>query len=404
MKIGINASFARKENTGIGQVTVNFLRKLTEFPISSAAADQFPNKSQIQNFKSQKHKFFVYLERDLPADLKLPENFQKRVFLPPWKRDDLIRKIWWEKFSLPKMTKKDGCDVLLSLYQCPTVARNTKHVMVVHDIIPKFFPEYLNNWRKKLYWNLTEKAIKKAKKIVAVSKRTEKDLIQHLGIEGEKIAVNYVDVDEIYKKDVSQGKNREVLKKYGLKAGYLYSGGGLEMRKNTEGVIRAYRYLLKLNKNLRFLEEIPQLVISGKLMPELAPLITDAEKLVRELNLTQHVKLLDFVPQKDLPALYANASLFVYPSFYEGFGLPVLEAMSRGTPVIASKTSSLPEVGGDAVLYCDPSDYKDIAMVMKNILTNKALRETLSKRGKERAGYFSWEKFVEKFLNIVREM
>ncbi|PJA88873.1 MAG: hypothetical protein CO139_00880, partial [Candidatus Moranbacteria bacterium CG_4_9_14_3_um_filter_36_9] len=142
-----------------------------------------------------KHEFVLYLEEDF--DLDLPENITRRVFLPIWKRDDLIRKIWWEKYLLPKIVKKDGCDIFISLYQCTTILPNkVKHLMVVQDIIPKLFPEYLNNSRKRYYWNLTEKAIDKADKIVAISKRTEKDLIQHLVIEAKKIATNYLDVYE----------------------------------------------------------------------------------------------------------------------------------------------------------------------------------------------------------------
>ena len=152
---------------------------------------------------------------------------------------------------------------------------------------------------------------------------------------------------------------------------------------------------------MHVLHELPQLVLTGKLMPELAPLIVDVEKLVKELNLTKQVKILDFMPQENLPAIYANASLFVYPSRYEGFGIPVLEAMNQGTPVITAKTSSLPEVGGDSVLYCDPEDPKDIAMVMQNVLLHEKLRETLSQRGKERAKNFDWKNFTKKFLNIV---
>jgi glycosyltransferase involved in cell wall biosynthesis len=136
--------------------------------------------------------------------------------------------------------------------------------MIVHDIIPKLFPEYLNNWRKKLYWKLTEKAIKKADKIIAVSHRTEKDLVQHLGIDPAKITVSYPDVDEIYKKEVSQDKSQKVLKKYGLKSSYIYSGGGLEVRKNVDGLVRAYKVLLEENKRSRFVHDFPPLVISGK--------------------------------------------------------------------------------------------------------------------------------------------
>ena len=124
--------------------------------------------------------------------------------MPPYKRDDLIRKIWWEKYLLPKKVEMDKCDVFLSLYQSATILQdNVSHIMVVHDIIPKIFPEYLNNWRKKIYQRLIEKAIKNVDKIIAVSHRTEKDLIQHLGIDAAKISVSHVDVDEIYKKEVS---------------------------------------------------------------------------------------------------------------------------------------------------------------------------------------------------------
>jgi glycosyltransferase involved in cell wall biosynthesis len=388
MTIGINASFARKPNTGIGQVTTNFLKKLAIF-----------NDKEI--------KFILYLEEDLPKDIRLPENFKKKIFLPVYKRDDLIRKIWWEKFLLPKRVKKDQCDVLISLYQCPTVIKNIKHIMLAHDIIPKLFPEYLNNCRKKIYWKLTEKAIKSADKIIAVSKRTEKDLIQNLGISEEKIAVNYIDVDEIYKNaetgfaSSADKHGQAVLKKYKLKPGYILAGGGYEARKNVESVIRAYNFL---NDRFKLENPLPSLAIYGKILPKSLALATDAERLAKKLNLTKQIKLLGEVSQKDMPAIFGGASVFVYPSYYEGFGLPVLEAMNCGTPVIAGKTSSIPEVGSDGILYCDPSDIRDIAMVLRNILINKDLCETLSRRGKERARYFSWEKFTEKVLNIVREL
>jgi len=392
MKIGINASFARKPASGIGQVTVNFLRELAKQKTS--------------------HDFVLYLEEDLPKDFKLPKNpastagkFTKHIFLPPWKRDDLIRKIWWEKYLLPRKIRKDNLDVFFSLYQSATVlSKNITHVMLVHDIIPKLFPEYLNNSRKKKYWSLVEKAIQSTDKIIANSHRTEKDLVQHLSINPTKITVSYLDVDEIYKTAASKVKSQKVLKKYKLKPGYIYNGGGLEVRKNAEGVIRAYKHLLDKNKTLHFVREMPQLVISGRLLPQLAPLVTDVEKLIKELNLTKHVRILGFVPQENLPAIYANALMFVYPSRYEGFGIPALEAMNQGTPTIIAKTSSLPEVGGDSVLYCNPEDTKDIAMVMKNVMLNKNLRATLSRRGQERAKIFSWKKFTEKFLNTIENL
>ncbi len=389
MRVGIDASFLRKQGTGIGQVSINFLRKLMQFPISNF---QFPNKEEVE--------FILYLEEDI--ELELPEGFSKHVFLPPYKRDDIFRAIWWQKYLLPKKVQADGCEVFLSLYQCATVMpKNIKHIMLVHDIILEFFPHYLNNRRKKYFWKLSKKAIKKADKIIAVSHRTEKDLVQQLGIDPKKITVSYIDADEIYKKEVSAEESSRVLEKYQLEAGYIYSGGGLEVRKNTESVLRAYRMLLnKYNPTI----DLPKLVISGKLMPQLAPLVADVESLVGELRLKKYVTLLDYVPQEDLPALYKNACVFVYPSLYEGFGLPVLEAMNQGVPVITSKTSSLPEVGSDSVIYCDPTEVEDLAMVLKNALTNVQLREALSLKSKERATHFSWEKFTQKLINIIREL
>jgi glycosyltransferase involved in cell wall biosynthesis len=377
----------------MGQVSINFLKKLIE--VQSL-------KSKVQSLE-----FVLYLEEDLPEDIKLPSNFTKRIFLPFWKRDDLLRKIAWEKFMLPGKVRQDKCDIFFSLYQSPTVfnqgKNNPTHIMLVHDLIWEIFPEYANNSRKKLYWNMVKEAIKKAEKIITISCHTEKDLINYLGLDPALITVVYPDVDEIYKKEVSIEASRKMLQKYHLKLGYIYAGGGLEKRKNIEKLIRAYKQLLENNKTSQLIEDFPNLVISGKLMPELAPLVTDAEKIVKEENLTGHVKLLDFVEQKYLPALYRNASVFVFPTLYEGFGLPVLEAMNQGTPVVTSKNSSLPEVGRDGVLYCHSEDERELGQVIKNVLLNKDLREALSRRGKERAAYFSFEKFVEKFLNIAKE-
>lgn len=388
MKIGINASFLRKQGTGIGQVSFNCIRQM------------------VQNADPKKYKFILYLEEDV--DLGLPKNFSKKILRPRfYKRDDIVRAIYWQKFMLPRQAKKDGCELFLSLYQSATVMpKKIRHIMIVHDIILDLFPSYIDNWRKKFFWKITKKAIRRADKIISVSKRTEKDLIQRLDMDPATISTVYIAVDEIFQKEVSGEKSDKVLKKYGLKKGYIYSGGGMEMRKNIEGTIRAYKILLDNNRD-RFAkikpEKIPPLVLSGKLMPELAPLVTDAEGLINSMDLGKRVKLLGFVPQEDLPALYKNALFFSFPSFYEGFGLPVLEAMSQGVPVLTSKKSSLPEVGRDAVLYCDPDDIEDVVTVMKNLLTRDDLRAAISEKAIKRSQFFSWQKFADKLLNIFDE-
>ncbi len=378
MRVGINASFLRRPHTGIGQVTLHFLRSIGE---------------------NTRAEFVLYSEEPIPDEFGIPRSFARRAFLPPWRRDDLIRKLWWERWLLPEMARQDGCDVFISLFQSSTVMpKEIRHLMVVHDIIPKLFPKYVNNWRKKFDWKSIERGIRHADKLFAVSSRTEKDLIQRLGIAPSSISVSRIDVDPIFKRRVTDERSAEVMKKYHLSPGYLYHGGGLEARKNAEGVLRAYRQLLDREKSDHMSPPIPPLVISGRLMPHLSPLVTDVERLVKELDLTPFVRLLGFVPQEDLPALYVNARAFLFPSYFEGFGLPPLEAMSVGTPVIVSKTSSLPEVCGDAALYCRPGDTDDLAGVIRNVLGNRELREMLSKRGRERAAIFSWRHFTDKLL------
>lgn len=368
MKIGINASFVRKLRNGIGEVTINYLKTLGN--------------------KNKNDEFILYLEED--AVLDLPKNFTKKVFLPFYKRDDLIRKVIWEKFLLPKNVREDKCDAFTSLYQCPTILpKNIKHTMVVHDIIPELFPDYINNWRKKYYWHLTKKAIKKADKIIAVSQNTKDDLVKYFKIDENKILAKHIDIDPIYKKEVTDFDSHALLKKYELTPGYIYSGGGLDKRKNIDTLILAYKLLADKDKS------IPPLVISGKLMPQLAPLIIDVERMVKELGLEGKVKVLGFVPQENLPALYKNASLFVYPSLYEGFGMPLLEAMNVGVAVATSNNSSLDEIVGDSAVLFDPKSKEDMAEKIEEILNDKELREINIVKAKERAGNFSWEKFID---------
>lgn len=393
-KIGINASFVRKPETGIGQVTQHFIEELfvQEGWSSSGSSD------------SAEYQFTLYVEEELK--LSLPDNFTQHIFQPFWGRDDLLRKIWWEKWLLHKRVSSAGCDAFVSLYQSPTILpAEIAHIMVVHDIIPLILPEYLDNVRKKYYYHQVIKGIKSARKIIAVSKRTEKDLIQKLGVSPGIITTTPIDVDPIFKQLVSQENEKKVREKFGLTKGYIYYGGGLDTRKNVELVIGAYDRLLTANKKgSGVLEEVPDLVISGALYPQMAPLITDVEAKVKERHLEDRVHILGKVDQSDLPSLYRGAAVFVFPSRYEGFGLPVLEAINIGIPTITSKTSSLPEVGGDAVLYCDPEDKQDLAKLIAKVLTHEDIREELRQRSQQRSQRFSWESFVGKVMCVADEL
>ena len=390
MNIGINVSFLRKRGAGIGEVTHHFLTEL----VRQVAAGEV----------SAGVTFVLYAEEDfaLPAlDAAHPDVrawFTRRVFLPPYRRDDLVRKVLWERFLLPRRVRADKCDVLLSLYQCPTVISGVRHVMLVHDLVPRLFPQYTDNLRKRIYQRLSERAIVRADHIVTVSAHTAQDVVRELGVAPQRVTTNHIDCDPLFKQPsaYSAADVATVLAYYNLAPGYIYFGGGLDVRKNAQRLLQAYKMLCD-----EMGSSVPPLVISGKLMPQLAPLVTDVEALVREYGLEESVHVLGFVPHEHLPALYSAAAVFVYPSLYEGFGLPVLEAMSVGTPVVTSNVSSLPEVGGDAVAYCDPESVEDIARAVRTVLTNDALRTTLSTRGPKRAAQFSWRRFVREVMGVL---
>lgn len=382
MNIGINASFLRKPGTGIGQVSFNFLRMLSA---SEYAA---------------RHTFFLYLEQD--EDLSfLPVNFHKRIFLPWWRRDDMPRRYLWEK-AVAHRAAHDRCDVLLSLGQSATFVSGMKHVMVVHDIIPSLFPEYREKLMQKIYVRSVERAIQSADQLIAVSQSTKNDLMEYFHIPEEIITIAQPDVSPLFRSVASDESVQRVLAKYGLERGYIYHGGGLEIRKNSDRLIRAYAALAEKEKWKELPVPLPPLVVSGQIFAQSNPLATNVVGLVRELGLEDRVKLLGFVPEEDLPALYRGALFFAYPSHYEGFGIPVLEALSQGVPVLASDSSSLQEVGGEAALYVDPES--DVAIVegMERLLTVPELRRVMISNCEAQLERFSWERFVENIFTVIQ--
>ncbi|MCW1888752.1 MAG: glycosyltransferase family 4 protein [Candidatus Moranbacteria bacterium] len=374
MRIGINASFLRKPGTGIGQVTWHFLESLGKLP------------------EAKNHEFFLYTEEEVFSP-KLGQNFTIKAVMPKWRRDDQIRKWLWEKQVLPREVVADTCDVFLSLYQSASIMP-IPHVVLVHDLIPEVFQEYRRTFRQKFFWREVKQALRKARLYIAVSKYTKTDMEKLLHIEAQKIAVCHPSIDPLFQEEVSIAEKARVILKYNLPESFLYHGGGTEIRKNTEGVLRAYRELKKiLAKN-----ELPKLVISGYVHSAKNKLATPVEKLVAEYGLSEEVIVLGYVAQEDMAALYSLARLFIYPSRYEGFGLPVLEAMTVGVPVITSRVSSLPEVGGTAVLYTELDNPQALALLIKKTLGDESVLSKMSENGKLIAKHFTWKEFTEGVL------
>ncbi len=400
--IGINGSFLRKPATGIGQVSWHFSRELIR-----REEDQFSGR-----------RYIIYTEKRLQDDFwqdALPKNIEVKIIEGWYKRDDLIRKILWEKFWLPKQIKKDGCSTFFSPYQSATILlKKTKHLMFVHDVIPNIFPEYLNNWRKKIYYWLVDKAVKKASGIVTNSYFSQKEIARVYGIKQDKIKVVHLACDPIFQKQLSDGEREKSLQQYGLKLSdkFILYEGGLDVRKNVARLIKAYGKLIADLRSLpageagKASEKLPSLVIVGKFNKHLVPLVTDIEK-ETEVAVTKYgldremIKMVGFVEQKNLPALFQSAEVFLYPSLHEGFGMPVLEAMTSLVPVVTSNTTSILEVISSEAGYLveNPESVDEIEEQLKKVLTDSLEnREEKISLAYQESQKFSWKKFTDEVL------
>ena len=260
-------------------------------------------------------------------------------------------------------------------------------VVTIHDLSFHYYPnDFLKRDLFKLK-NWTKYSVKNAKKIIAVSQSTKQDLIRFYDISEDKIQVIY----NGFEKNITNSQlDTKVIQKI-KKQSYILYVGTLQPRKNLERLIEAFS--LVKNKNL-------DLVIVGKrgwMFEE----ILEAPK---KYGVSGRVKFLDSVSDEELPNLYRNALCFILPSLYEGFGLPILEAMKYGCPVLASNVSSLPEAGGDAALYFDPENTGDIARSLESIIQNSELRKDLIKKGYQQVKKFSWEKSAKETLKVLEDL
>lgn len=383
MKIGINVSFLAKPMTGIGQVTKEFLKTLSQHP------------------EFEKHQWYFYTDGPLaPTEKPLfsPINCTWREVNTWWSRQDIPHQYFFERWSLPRAVAQDTLDVFFSLYQSATVLpKPVRHVMLVHDIIPKLFPEYLAKWTTQFHYHSVLRAITQATALITPSETTRQDIVRELHLGPERIQAIPIGVGKRFFEHLDPDMLTKRLAVYQLKPGYWYHGGGLEIRKNTKALLEAYADLVKARG-----DAVPPLVISGKIHAESNVLATPVKTIVATIGLTKRVRLLGLVPEHDLPILYQGAQAFVFPSLYEGFGLPILEAWASGTPVIMSDGGSLKElISSDNQALIVPTTasctqaLKDQLIVL---LDQPHLRNVLREQGQARARQYTWELFTEKTL------
>jgi glycosyltransferase involved in cell wall biosynthesis len=305
----------------------------------------------------------------------------------------------WEQFWIPQACRKDQINVFHSpfnyglpfLAPCPTV-------LTLHDAIDSIYYGPRTPLRKKLNWpSLKTRALNwlaraGAKHIITVSKSSRDDLISHFGLSPEKISVIYEAADSCFHMGASWSEKEEVKKKYHLSRPYVFYVGGWEERKNLPFLIRAFAASNVKNVDL---------VLAGSKDQDL---VSSFSGLAESLGISSQLRLVDWINDHDLPALYANALCFAYPSQYEGFGLQLCEAMAAGCPTLAAQKSSLPEVLGEGGMTFSLDNPSELGKLIYQLSEKADFREELRLKALKRARDFSWQKAASDTLRIYQKI
>lgn len=264
-----------------------------------------------------------------------------------------------------------------------------KLVVTVHDLSPVVLPEYYDIKRRLWHWSVGfRRTLARADKIIAVSEYTKKELVDVLGLDANKITVVHQGLDHgRYKPNLDQARLRDVRNRYGLPGEFILYVGTLEPRKNVDGLLKAWEAM----------ETKVPIVIAGKPGWKYG----DIFKMAQKSSKRRLIQFLGFVPEADKPYVIKLARALAFPSIYEGFGLPVLEAMAVGTPVITSSVTSLPEVAGDAALLVNPYNTDELTFALEQLVTDESLRGQLVVKGFKRAQDFTWDKTAAETLRLL---
>lgn len=365
MIIGIDArEFQAGRITGISKYLLHFLR----YALSSART----------------HKYVLFCNQETSVPLDSPRL--KKVVIP--ERFTPV----WDQILLPFKTAAEKVDVFLTPYFKAPLILPCKMVLIINDLIPLFFPKEHGYARRIYFKSMCTAAARRATRIVTISANSRRDIVKILGVSPDRVIVVYLGVEK--GEVVEDLAKKEVRNMYALPKQFIFYVGNLSPHKYLEGLIKSYTTLPQ------DLKAQYKLVIGASKRDKY---FSDLEKVVRNKGLTRDIIFTGFIEDKYLPTIYSMSSLFAFPSLYEGFGLPPLEAMAYGTPVVSSNTSSMPEVLGDAAVLVDPRDTHEFSKAMTRILTDDDLRKLMVIKGLERVKLFTPEKMAQTLLQALEE-
>ena len=268
-------------------------------------------------------------------------------------------------------------------------------VVSIHDLSFEHLPETFK-WRRRNQLKATvRRSARAAARVIALSEHARQDIIETYGLAADHVRTIPLAASDRFHPVTDEDELKRVRQTYGIEGEYILTVGAIQPRKNLARLIAAYARLQKSRPEVN----LPKLVFVGKC----AWLFEETLRTIKELQVTESVVLTGYVPENDLPALYSGALCFVYPSYFEGFGLPPLEAMKCGAPVITGNRTSLPEVVGDAGLLVDPFDVDALGAAMNRLIRDSELRAELTTKGLERAKLFDWRKTARQTLAVYQE-
>ncbi|MEP6993848.1 MAG: glycosyltransferase family 1 protein [Acidobacteriota bacterium] len=361
-------------------------RKLTHFGIGSYIRNLL--EALARNPESASYRFRIYIQTpDRDAVPQLPENFELVAEdSPGYSIGELTRFAW--------RLMRDRLDLFHAThYVIPPIAR-ARAVVTIHDIIHVLYPQFLPNRAALLYARvMIARALRRADRIITVSYNSKRDLVDYFGIAPARIDVIYNGVGSPFHASIPHAERDRVAAKYGLPRPYLLFLGGEKPHKNVRNVLRGFA-------QARRERALPHALVLAGPMPKNRSRV---EALIAGLDLGSQVIRPGIVPDEDLPGLFAGAEAFLYPTLYEGFGLPVVEAMACGVPVLTSSTSALQEIAGGYASLVDPMDVEAISRGIAEIATDPTRRAELIELGKRRASDFSWDHTAQQTLRVYAE-
>ena len=367
MRVAIDAR--KLHDFGIGTYIRNLLRHLaridqtSEYVLLCAAADMYVAPTLGANFR---------------AVLEPSANYSLR-----------------EQWHVPIVLRRERPDVYHSPHYVLPAAVMSPSVVTIHDCIHLMFPQYLPNRRSYLYARtMMWAAAKRADAILTVSEASKRDILRFFDVKPEKVVVVHNAIDERFWTPPAEEDLARVRERYQLEHGFVLYAGNIKPHKNLVRLIEAFDEIRRGD-----FEEMKLLILGDEIskMPAL-------RRAVHQHHLHKHVRFLGYVSDETLASLYRLAAVFVFPSIYEGFGLPPLEAMACGAPVVTSNVSSLPEVTGDAAVLVDPHDTSSIVQGVRRVLSDPVFANQLRQRGPVRARQFSWERSVAKTRDLYERV